>query len=302
MDVFITGGTGFVGTALTRTLGEAGMGVTVLCRPGEHPPDLPGNAACLEGDPTRPGPWQDEAARHEIFINLAGASIFSRWTKRQKALIRESRMATTRNLVAAVERRRGSPATLFSTSAVGYYGFTGDEKLTEQSPAGDDFLAGIAAGWERTAKKAEASGARVVITRFGIVLGPGGGALGQMIPLFRWGLGSPLGSGRQWFSWIHIDDLCRIFLFLMEHTEISGPVNCTSPGPVTNRGLTQALAAALSRPVILPPVPAAVLRIVLGEFSQVLVRGQRVMPEKLMNAGFEFEYPALEGAIGSVLD
>jgi uncharacterized protein (TIGR01777 family) len=277
------------------------MEVTVLCRPGEHPPDLPEGTKSLEGDPTRPGPWQDEAARHDTFINLAGASIFSRWTKQQKALIRESRMATTRHLVDAVERRKGSPATLFSTSAVGYYGFTGDEELTEECPAGDDFLAGVAAEWEREAKKAEASGARVVITRFGIVLGPGGGALGQMIPLFRWGLGSPLGSGRQWFSWIHIDDLCRVFLFLMEHTEIAGPVNCTAPMPVTNRGLTRALAAALSRPVILPPVPAAVIRVVLGEFSQVLVRGQRVVPGRLMNAGFDFEHPDIEGAVRSAL-
>ena len=155
MTVFMTGGTGFVGTALARTLVDAGMQVTVLCRYGENPPGLPEGAAPFEGDPPRPGPWQDEAARHDTFINLAGASIFSRWTKRQKALIRESRMATTENLVAAVGKRGKKSTTLFSTSAVGYYGFTGDDELTEHAPAGDDFLARIAADWERAARKAE---------------------------------------------------------------------------------------------------------------------------------------------------
>ena len=286
-----------MGTALTRTLVDAGMQVTVLCRPTEPPPELPEGAVFFEGDPTRPGPWQDEASRHDTFINLAGASIFSRWTKRQKALIRESRMATTENLVAAIEKKKDRPATLFSTSAVGYYGFTGDDELTEEAPAGYDFLARVAAEWEQAARVAEESGARVVITRFGIVLGPDGGALGQMIPLFRWGLGSPLGNGRQWFSWIHLDDLCRAFLFLMKHDEIAGPVNCTAPVAVTNRTLTKSLAAQLSRPVILPPVPALVLRIVLGEFSHVLIRGQRVVPKRLTDAGFDFMYSNIDGAI-----
>ena len=301
MTVFMTGGTGFVGTALTRALCDAGIRVTVLCRPGEHFPGLPEGAVAFEGDPTRPGAWQDEAARHDTCINLAGASIFSRWTKQQKALIRESRIATTENLVAAVEKRREKPRTLISTSAVGYYGFTGDEELTEEAPAGDDFLARVAADWEHAALRAQESGARVVITRFGIVLGPGGGALGKMIPLFRWGLGSPLGSGRQWFSWIHLEDLCRAFLFLMKHEEITGPVNCTAPAAVTNRTLTKSLAARLSRPVILPSVPAPVLRIVLGEFSHILIRGQRVAPRRLTDAGFVFTYPDIDGAIKNAI-
>lgn len=301
MSVFMTGGTGFVGTALTRTLVNAGIPVTVLCRPGESLSGPPEGAEFFEGDPTIPGSWQDEAARHDTCINLAGASIFSRWTKRHKALIRESRIATTENLVAAMEKRKGKPTTLFSTSAAGYYGFTGDEKLTEEAPAGDDFLARVAAEWERAALKAQDFGARVVITRFGIVLGPGGGALGKMVPLFRWGLGSPLGSGRQWFSWIHLEDLCRAFLFLMKHEEMKGPVNVTSPGAVTNRTLTKSLAAQLSRPVILPPVPSPVLRVVLGEFSHVLVRGQRAVPKRLTDAGFTFAFPNIDGAIKSVV-
>jgi len=186
---------------------------------------------------------------------------------------------------------------LFSTSAVGYYGPRGEEVLTEESPSAEDFLGSLSQEWESEARKAENFGARVILTRFGIVLGADGGALRGMIPLFKWGLGSPLGSGKQWFSWIHINDLVRIYLFLLSRPEVSGAVNCTSPHPVRNRRLTTELGKALGRPTFLPAVPGWILKIVLGEFGSVLLTGQRVFPERLRKAGFEFEYARIDRAL-----
>ena len=195
---------------------------------------------------------------------------------------------------------RGESITLFSASAVGYYGFHGDEELTEDSPPGDDFLAGVAVEWEREALKARETGARVVITRFGIVLGPGGGALGQMIPLFRMFVGGPIGSGRQWFSWVHIHDLAEAFVFLLNHREISGPVNLCSPIPVRNRTLARALGKALHRPSIFP-APAFMVKLILGEFGSVILNGQKVFPRRLLNSGFIFQYPHIDEAIESIV-
>ena len=226
-----------------------------------------------------------------MVINLAGASIFSRWTGEMKRLLRESRILTTQNLVETLEGSRVK--TFFSTSAIGYYGFHEDEELTESSPPGSDFLARLASDWEKEARKAEDHGVRVVLTRFGIVLGEEGGALGQMVPLFKRYLGGPLGSGRQWFSWIHRDDLTQAFLFLLERPEIFGPVNFTAPNPVRNRDLAAALGKALNRPALLP-APGFMLRLVLGEFGSILLEGQKVIPQKLLQSGFHFRYPRIE--------
>ncbi len=190
--------------------------------------------------------------------------------------------------------------TLLSTSAVGYYGFHEDEELAEDAPAGKDFLAKLAFDWEQEALCAKDRGARVVITRFGIVLGPGGGALGQMIPLFKFFLGGPLGSGRQWFSWVHMADLTAAFLFLLAHPEISGPVNVCSPRPVRNRDLGKAIGRVLHRPSFLP-APGFMIRIILGEFGSVLLKGQRVVPRRLLEAGFSFSYPHIDGALKSII-
>ena len=297
MKIFMTGGSGFVGTTLTRELTQRGHAVTVLTRrirPGQA---LPEGASFLEGSPTVKGAWQEKAADHEVFINLAGTSIFSRWTDEVKKDLRDSRIFTTRNLVEAMQGRRGKDTHLFSTSAVGYYGFHGDEELTEESPPGKDFLATLAADWEAEARRAETIGARVVLCRFGIVLGREGGMLGQIVPIFRFFLGSPLGSGRQWFSWIHERDLAGVFLFLMEHPDVRGAVNCTAPEPVRNREMTEILGWALGVPTFMPSIPGFVLRLMKGEFGTVILEGQRVLPRKLQAAGFTFRFPQLRGAL-----
>ncbi|MGE5253255.1 MAG: TIGR01777 family oxidoreductase [Planctomycetaceae bacterium] len=295
MKIFITGGTGFVGKSLAPALVRSGHEVSILTRSGKG--DLPG-ISWIGGDPTQRGKWQEAVQEHGVIINLAGASIFTRWTEEAKRRIRDSRILTTRHLLEAMEGGKGK--TFFSTSAVGYYGFHGDEELTEDSPPGGDFLALLARDWEAEAREAEKKGCRVVITRFGIVLGEKGGALGQMIPLFRKYLGGPLGSGKQWFSWIHIEDLTRAFLFLVEHPELSGPVNFTAPNPVRNKELARALGRVLGRPAFLP-APGFLLRMVLGEFGSILLEGQRVLPRKLLQAGFQFRYPEIDGALRQVI-
>ncbi|PKN33118.1 MAG: TIGR01777 family protein [Deltaproteobacteria bacterium HGW-Deltaproteobacteria-19] len=301
MMVFVTGGTGFVGTNLTKALTAKGHEVTILTRPGEGRPPLPAGARYLEGDPTRPGPWQERAAAHEIFINLAGASIFSRWTERRKQAIRESRILTTRNLVDALLGHRGKQACLISTSAVGYYGFHDEGELYEDNGPGEDFLARLGVDWEAEAVRARETGARVVICRFGIILGRGGGALAPLAQLFRFYAGSPVGSGKQWFSWIHEADLARIFLYLMERTDLDGPFNCTAPGPVRNAEFTRVLAGVLGVPAFLPSVPGFLMRLVLGEFGGVILKGQKVMPGRLLREGFHFRFPDLPSALEDLL-
>jgi uncharacterized protein (TIGR01777 family) len=299
----MTGGTGFVGSMLARDLAERGHEITILTRPGEkRPAGFEGGAITfLEGDPVKEGSWQEEASHCEVFINLAGASIFSRWNSETKRAIRESRILTTRHLVEAIAMRGGRETTLLSTSAVGFYGFHDDEVLDERDAAGSDFLASVAAEWEKEAFKAQKFGARVVICRFGIVLGRGGGALQEMIPLFKYWVGSPLGSGRQWFSWIHERDLRNIYSFLLENRKIEGPVNCSSPNPVRNREMTQTLAKALGKPLFLPAVPSFVLRLMLGEFGDILLKGQRVYPGRLMEEGFDFRFSEIEEALKDIV-
>ncbi len=300
MKIFVTGGTGFVGSNLVPRLIDEGHTVTVLSRSEKASDRLPGGTSIVSGDPTAGGAWQESVKKHDCIINLAGTSLFSRWTPERKRLIRESRISTTRNIVDAMELSGEKGLVLFSTSAVGYYGFHGDEALTEESPPGNDFLARVAVEWENEALRAEEKGARVVITRFGIVLGEKGGALGQMMSIFRKYLGGPLGSGNQWFSWTHMEDLLGAFLFLMDHPEISGPVNFTSPNPIRNAKLAEALGKAMHRPSFLP-APGFMLKLILGEFGSVLLEGQRVIPKKLLDSGYSFLYPEIGGALRSLI-
>jgi hypothetical protein len=190
--------------------------------------------------------------------------------------------------------------TLISTSAVGYYGFHGDEELAEDAPPGHDFLATVAREWEEEALRAQQKGIKVCIARFGIVLGAGGGALGQMIPLFKKFVGGPLGGGKQWFSWVHADDLAEAFSFLLKHPELSGPFNMCSPEPVRNRDLAKAIGKALHRPSLMP-APGFMIRLVLGEFGSVLLQGQRVVPRRLLESGFVFKHPEIGEAIASIV-
>ncbi len=301
MKILMTGGTGFVGTTLARELTAKGHSVTVLMRKVESGVRLPPGANSLEGDPTIRGAWQERVPEHEAFINLAGASIFTRWTDEAKRAIRESRILTTRNLVEALAPRKGKETHLFSTSAVGYYGFHGDEDLIEESPPGTDFLATLAREWEAEAVKAKEHGVRVVLCRFGIVMGRNGGMLGEIVPIFRMFLGANLGSGNQWLSWVHEMDLARIFLFLLENRGLEGPLNCTAPEPVRNREFTETLGKVLGVPTFLPPVPGFMLRLMKGEFGAVILKGQRVLPRRILAAGFQFRYPTLTEALTEIL-
>ncbi|MFH1933879.1 MAG: TIGR01777 family oxidoreductase [Pseudomonadota bacterium] len=301
MKVFMTGGTGFVGTTMAHKLLEQGHQVTILTRKMGADRTLPRGASFLEGDPTKRGEWQKAVPQHEVIVNLAGASIFRRWNQETKKVIRESRILTTTNLVETLSDGGGKETTLLSTSAVGYYGFHGDEELDEDSPPGEDFLASVTQDWETAALKAEALNVRVVICRLGIVLGENGGALGELIPIFQKGLGSPLGSGKQWFSWIHEMDLIGIYLFLIANNELSGPFNCAAPEPVRNKDLTQALGKALGKPTFMPAVPGFVIKLIKGEFGTVLLRGQRVLPKKLLEAGFRFRFSRIYEALNDLV-
>lgn len=302
MRIFLTGGTGFVGRRLTREFLALGHETTVLTRALREGQGQEPGPRRVVGDPTRPGPWQQEVPFHDVIVNLAGASIFSRWGRQTKERIYDSRILTTRNLVEALRACPDRRTSLFlGTSAVGYYGFCGEEERTETSPPGKGFLAEVVRAWEAEAAKAGDLGLRVVLCRFGIVLGRDGGALGLMSRPFRYGIGSPLGSGRQWFSWIHEEDLLQILLFLLARKDLSGPVNCTAPGPVTNRALSRALCKALGRPCLLPAIPGFLLRMVLGEFGTVLLEGQKVLPRRLLGSGFRFRFPAIEGALEDLL-
>jgi len=301
MRIFITGGTGFVGKTVVGTLAQEGHEITVLTRKISRGAGLTQGVSLVEGDPMEPGDWQEAAGGHEVLINLAGASIFTRWTRASKDMIRESRVRTTRNLVQALEARRGQGTLFLSASAVGYYGFHEDEALDEMSPPGDDFLAGISKDWEAAALEAVSPDTRVAVLRFGIVLGREGGALQQMIPVFRRYVGSPLGSGQQWFSWIHEQDLADIFLFLMEQEDMNGPINCTTPHPVRNRELTTALGEALGKPTFMPAVPGFMLKLIMGEFGSILLKGQRVLPKKLLAQGFRFRFPEIKDALEDLI-
>jgi uncharacterized protein (TIGR01777 family) len=300
MKILLTGGTGFVGKQLTSRFIQERNEVTILTRSLKESGPPPKGISYLQGDPTQRGPWQAAIPGHDIIINLAGASIFSKWSEEYKKLIRDSRIFTTRNIIEGIPSELEKRISLFSTSAVGYYGFHGDEELDEESPPGNDFLARLAVEWETEALKAQGKGVRVVITRLGIVLGENGGALGQMIPLFKRFLGGPIGSGQQWFSWIHIKDLAEAFAFLIKHPEIRGPVNVCSPSPVKNKDLAKALGRVLHRPSFIP-APGFMVRMVLGEFGSVILKGQRVLPRQLLKNGFTFQYPDIDKALRSIL-
>ena len=299
MKILMTGGTGFVGTSLSKRLISEGHLVTVLTHETREPALKMQGLSYLHGNPTVQGEWQKAVPEHDVIINLAGASIFSRWTEEQKQILRSSRILTTRNLVDALSQD-AKHITFFSTSAVGYYGFHQDEEVTESSPAGTDFLARLAYDWESEALNAGKKGARVVMTRFGIVLGKDGGALGQMIPLFKSFLGGPLGSGRQWFSWVHMRDLVEAFIFLLDKKEISGPVNLCSPEPVRNKELGAAIGRVLHRPSFMP-APGFMIKLILGEFGSVLLEGQRVIPKRLLDAGYKFKYPGIDEALKNII-
>ena len=300
MKIMMTGGTGFIGRALAGRLVEEGHEVMVLTRSASSRRNAPPGLTLVQGDPREPGDWQQQAASADGLVNLAGASIFGRWTDQYKETLRQSRLATTKNLVEALSGQDNSGRVLLNASAIGYYGFRGDEDLDESAQGGDDFLAALSRDWEAEARKAEALGVRVVLMRFGVVLDGSGGAMKQMLPPFKLGLGGRLGSGRQWFSWVHLGDLIKAAVFLLENPQASGPFNITASGPVTNREFTKALGRALKRPAILP-IPAFIMKLAMGEFATALLNGQKVFPRKLLDMGFDFDYPQIDAALKEIL-
>jgi uncharacterized protein (TIGR01777 family) len=303
MKIFITGGAGFMGSILASRLSDRGHQITVLSHSPGKRRRIPYGVRVLHADATRPGTWQNAVAEHDAVINLAGVSIFARWTGRRKRAIYNSRIFITRNIVEAIRTAEGKKPDLLSASAMAYYGPHGDEEVTESDGTGPerDFLTKVSRDWEAEALKAEQYGARVVITRFGVILGRGGGAMDVLALLFKLHLGNWLGSGRQWFSWIHADDLASIFAFLLEHKKIRGAVNCAAPDPVTNKQLTDGLNRALRSFPIVPPAPGFVLTCVLGELGSFVLKGQRAVPRRLLDEGFTFNYPDLDKALADIL-
>jgi uncharacterized protein (TIGR01777 family) len=300
MYIFITGGTGFIGKPLSAILSGKGHRVYILTRSLKNPAH-DNNIIHVDGDPAIKGPWIERLMECDVIINLAGASIFKRWTPAYKQTLLKSRIDTTRNIVEEVTRHKKSDLLFISASAVGYYGFHDDEILDEDAAPGDDFLASLSKQWERAALDALSCGARVIINRFGIVLGKGGGAIRMMSPLYRYWLGSRLGNGKQYFSWIHLQDLINIFIYQIENSESSGIYNCTAPNPVTNRELTETIASIMKKPLIMPPVPGFMLRVFMGDFASVLLKGQRVIPKRLLYEGYSFKFPELNAALQDIL-
>ena len=274
MNIAITGASGFIGRHLLKSLAQAGHSVCALRR---HAPP----------------------AESDVVIHLAGEPVAQRWTAEARQRIRESRIAGTRNLVDALGRLPRRPKALICASAIGYYGSRGDEILTESSAPGSGFLPEVCVAWEREAQAAESFGIRVVRMRTGLVLAAGGGALQRMLPPFRMGVGGRLGSGRQWMSWIHLEDLTAMFLFAVE-SQVRGPLNGVAPQPATNSEFTRELARMLRRPAVFP-VPEFALRLLFGEMADVLLASQRVVPAAAQAAGFRFRFPQLSPALEDLL-
>ena len=301
MKVAVTGATGMIGSAVVRALRERGDQVVALARDA-------GRGRSAVGPEVEIVEWPDPAAAPpprgafdgcEAIVNLMGAPIARRWTRRAKREIRDSRVLGTRNLVAGLESADPRPRVLVSQSASGYYGARGDEPVDETAPvASDDFLAGVVSEWEREALRAEALGVRVALSRTGVVLSESGGALAKMLPPFKLGVGGPVAGGRQYVPWIHLDDVVGGLLFLIDADAARGPVNLTAPEPVTNRELSKALGRVLHRPAV-APVPALALRVLYGEMAQVVTTGARLVPRRLEQLGFRWRRPELEPALRS---
>ena len=298
MNIAVTGATGFIGTRLVQELLRAGHEVHALGR--KRSASLPQAVRLSEWRANEAEPPSESLATADAIVHLAGEPVAQRWTEETRQRIRASRVDGTRSLVSALSKQPHRPQVLVCASAIGYYGSRGDELLTENSSPGGDFLARVVVDWEQAAQKAEALGIRVVSARFGVVLGTNGGALAKMLPPFRLGLGGRLASGRQWMSWIHLDDAIGLIRFALENGSVRGPLNATAPQPVTNLQFTRELARALRRPAILP-VPGFALKILFGEMAGVILGSQRVLPVLAQSAGFRFQYPELGPALARLL-
>ncbi|MGD9079325.1 MAG: TIGR01777 family oxidoreductase [Desulfobacterales bacterium] len=298
MKFLITGGLGFVGANLSDYLLDKGHAVIAVGRAATQNRIPTDRYQYISADTTRPGDWQKALSDVDAVVNLVGKSIFKRWSKSYKEQIYDSRILTTRNVVDALPANQS--VVLCNASGAGYYGNRGDDLLKEDEKPGNDFLASVSVDWEAEALKATAKGIRVALMRFGVILGKGGGALAKMIPAFKSFVGGPIGSGNQWFPWMHLTDLMAAIQFVCEHPQVNGPLNFCAPNPVTNHELAKTMGQVLGRPAIMP-APAFMVRAALGEFGSVLLDSQRAIPAKLLSHGFEFQYPDIKSAIEEVV-
>ena len=298
MKIAVTGGLGFIGKHIISDLLKSGHKITVFARREE---ELIPEISFVRADLTVPGEWQDSLRENDVVINLAGVNIFQRWNDRIKKSIFDSRIITTANIVNSFKKEKSKSKTLINASAVGFYGSSGDDIMTESSAAGSDFLAEVCSSWEKEALKGESKNFRVVLLRFGSVFGREGGAFPVLKKNYRLMLGGKLGSGKQWFPWIHIDDVTGIILKAVSDRKMFGPYNCVSPGIVTNGEFTKSMAMAVRRPVLIPFVPGFALRIILGEFGSFLTKGQRAVPEKLLKEKYQFRFPDLKSALDDLV-
>tara|TARA_R110002073_G_scaffold55336_2_gene141845 strand:+ start:591 stop:1490 length:900 start_codon:yes stop_codon:yes gene_type:complete len=298
MKILITGGTGFIGQTLCPTLLESGHALTVLSR-------APEKVTTTLGNQVTPLNTLQELADSDHFdaiINLAGAPIFGgRWTHQRKLILRHSRIDITQELVAFIARSYTKPAVFLSGSAVGFYGDQGNKLVDETTSSHNEFGHQLCAEWEKEAERATIHGVRVCLLRTGLVIGKNGGFLQPMILAFKLGLGGRLGNGMQWMPWIHIDDHVSICLTLLNNSNLAGKFNLTAPNPATNKAFTHTLAGLLNRPALLP-APTWVLRLILGEMSELLIGGQQAIPRRMLDTGFQFKFHELEAALRNVLE
>lgn len=302
MRLLLCGATGFIGTKLIDEMLRGGHSVHLLTRNPENiPTQLQNKVPSSVWDGHKVGQWAENLNSVDAVINLSGESIAGkRWTPAQKRRIVDSRIQSTRALVAAIKKANIRPKALINASAVGYYGNVPEGDVKESSPKGEGFLSETCLLWEEEARRAFDLGLRVVTIRTGIVLEKSQGALAKMLLPFRLFIGGPLGSGKQWFPWIHLEDEVRAIRFVLEDPKLQGPVNLTAPNPVRLKEFCKVLGSVLGRPSW-APVPAFVLKIILGEMASLLLEGQRAMPEKLAAAGFKFRYPDLQPALQAIL-
>jgi uncharacterized protein len=301
MRVVITGGSGLIGSAVARELGGAGHEIVVLSR-APSKVTLPPNTRAVEWDGKTGEGWASLLDAGTAIVHLAGESIAGgRWTEEKKRRIRASRVESGAAVMAAIRQAKEKPRVLLQGSAVGLYGPCGDEIVTESHPPGRDFLAEVCVEWEASTAEAESLGVRRAVLRTGIVLSTDGGALPKMALPFKLGAGGPLGGGRQWFPWIHLADEVGAIRFLLEREDARGPFNLTAPEPLTNRDFSRVLGRALHRPS-LAPAPGFALRLVLGEMADMLLHGQRAVPQRLLELGYVFRYPEALPALRSLLD
>ncbi len=300
--IVITGATGLIGRQLIEQLSRRGDHVTALVRDVERGrTQAPGAAEYIAwSSAMADGPWVSAIDGADAVINMAGTSVATRWSPEQKRRIRESRIDGTRNIIAAIAAAARKPRTLINASAVGYYGTSTSATFTERSGPGEGFLADICAAWEAEARTAEALGVRVVLLRTGVVLEPHGGVLAQVVPTFKLFAGGPLGSGRQWFPWIHIDDEIGITLWALDNEEVSGAINAVAPEAITYKQFSSALGDTLGRPSFFP-VPKFILDMVLGEASMIVVEGQRVVPERTAALGYSFKHREIGEALRDLI-